>query len=211
MKKYSDEEINKALYLRKKERYSFAHLQKITGIPATTIRNWCGTNLKGSKWDTLLATNQRTRDALRLLDSPSVAVLESLQKDYAKIFVALLYWCEGAKYPSSNAVAFVNSDVGLVKIFVLLFRHAFVIEESKFRVYLQIHSNQDFKELKTYWSRQLTISEKQFMKPTVTNPNGRKHRIAYLGTCTVKYHDYRLLLRLMGIYEAFTKKIDTIL
>jgi len=112
------------------------------------------------------------------------------------------------RYPSSTAVTMVNSDPDLMRTFIHLFRRSFVLNEAKFQVHLQIHTTHDYKQVRDYWSKLLHIPECRFMKPTVTKPKGGKHRKEYFGTCTVKYHDYRLLLKLMGIYEVLAKKFS---
>ena len=89
---------------------------------------------------------------------------------------ALLYWCEGAKYPATNRLNFANSDVELVKTFIYLLRKSFSLNESKFSVHLQIHDTHDYEELKFFWSRELKIPLKQFIRPTITSATGKKHR-----------------------------------
>ena len=129
-----------------------------------------------------------------------------ISSDTAKLYSALLYWCEGSKYPGSNAMSLANSDPVLLRTFVTLLRKGFILNESKFRIHLQIHSNQDYEHLKRYWSDQLKVSVTQFIRPTITLPEGKKHHPAYYGTCTLKYQDYSLQLRLIGIYEDFARK-----
>lgn len=207
MKRYSDDQVRKILELRKTERYSYHALGRQTGIPSTTIRNWCAVVDGGNKWDTLIATNERKRQEYRRSETYVINSINLLEKEPLKLLVALLYWCEGSKYPSSTAVTMVNSDPSLIKTFLRLLRAAFELDESKFHVHLQIHTTHDFAKIKRYWSKLLSIPASQFMRPTVTKPNGGKHRNQYFGTCTLKYQDYRILLKLMGIYEAFANKI----
>lgn len=193
--------------MRKKERYAYALLSRKTGVPSSTIRNWCAGVDQSSKWDTLIASNERKREALRRSEAHVADRVRAAGKDEAKLMASLLYWCEGSKYPSSTAVTMVNSDPELMRTFVRLLRSAYDLDESKFHVHVQIHTTHDFEAIRKYWSTLLNISPAQFMKPTVTRPNGKKHRGMYMGTCTVKYQDYRILLKLMGIYEAFAKNI----
>lgn len=208
MKKYSDQEILRAKDLRLKKGYSFAHLERLTGIPATTIRNWCRGESQQTRWEALLIANDRKRNNIRLSEKSVVQKnIVDLTSINAKLFVSLLYWCEGSKYPATNKVAFANSDPYLMKTFIVLFRKAFTIDESKLRVHVQIHSIHDFNVVKAYWSTLLTIPESQFLKPTITIMRGGKHRKVYHGTCTVRYPDYRILLKMMGIYEEFSKRI----
>jgi hypothetical protein len=124
-----------------------------------------------------------------------------LNKTSAKILLALLYWSNGSKYPSSNFIAFSNSDANLVKTFLNLLRSTFPIKESKIRIHLQFYKNQDIKKLIQYWSKLLEIPKVQFYKPTVTRPPKKISRSDFFGTCTIRYYSLDLLLTIMGIYE----------
>lgn len=208
MKRYSDKLVQKAVSLRKKNRYSYKVLHRIMGVPETTIRSWCMEFDDGTKWDTILANNERKRQEFRQSDIGVVNSISLSDQEKIKLLTALLYWCEGSKYPSSTAVTMVNSDPELLRTFIHLFRKAFVVDELKFHIHLQIHTTHDYGKIKEYWSQLLHIPETQFMKPTITKPKGGKHRRQYLGTCTLKYSDYRILLKLMGIYEAFARKFS---
>lgn len=207
MKKYHDKELKKAQSLRKKHGYSFVKLQSITGIPATTIRNWCKDDFLGTRWDTLLTTNERKRNEIRFSETEVVKKFRPLNKDTTKILTSIMYWCEGSKYPATNKADFTNSDPLLLQTFIALLRKSFMLDESKFRIKLQIHSTHDFEIIKKYWSKLLNIPVSQFIKPTITTANGKKHRKEYMGTCTIRYSDYKIQLKLIGIYEQFGKTL----
>lgn len=123
-----------------------------------------------------------------------------LNKNSAKVLLALLYWSSGAKYPSSNFVAFSNSDPGLVKTFLNLLRKTFNITESKIKIHLQLYSTQDKKTMTEFWHKLLSVSHKQFYQPTITKPP-KKVRPDYFGTCTVRYHNLNLLLTMMELCQ----------
>lgn len=203
MKRYHISDIENVRKLRQTHKYSFSHLERLTGIPQTTIRTWCKDQHIGTKWDTLVQTNRRIRNELKQKDLACVGNLKNINREQAKLFVALLYWCEGSKYPSSTAVTMVNSDASLLKTFIELLRKAYSLDEAKFHAHVQIHNSHNYEDIKQYWSTYLRISTEKFMKPTITKPRGMKHRDGYYGTCTVKYQDYRVLLRITGIFESF--------
>jgi hypothetical protein len=210
MGKYPDEEIERARELRRKERYSFAQLQRITGIPATTIRNWCSNDSLGTRWDILLTSNERKRQEIKASETSIISTLKNISNREAKIFAALIYWCEGTKYPASNKLEFTNSDPTLQKLFISLLRKSFPLDESKFRVHLQIHDIHVIQEINRFWSKLLSIPESQFIKPTITKARGGKHRKEYFGTCALRYTDFRIQLKLIGIYEAFAKRFEAL-
>jgi hypothetical protein len=205
MKRYSDETILQAQELRRQNHYSFAQLQKITDIPATTIRNWCKNDILGTRWDTLLATNERKRQEIILSEQSTLDEIKDITPAQAKVYAALLYWCEGAKYPSSNKMDFTNSDPRLMQLFIFLLRRAFPLDESKFSLRLQLHTTHTFTVARSYWCNLLSIPESQAMKPTITHPRGGKHRSNYRGTCTLRYSDFRLQLKLIAISEIVTE------
>jgi len=205
---YQDKEIEKAQKLRNKYHYSFVKLAQITGIPATTLRNWCKNDQAVTRWDTLLTTNERQRKEIKSSEIESITKLKLLDTTTKMLLASMIYWCEGSKYPATNKVDLTNSDPLLLQTFIKFLRESFPLDESKFRAKLQIHSTQNFTKIKKYWSRLLDIPISQFMKPTITLANGKKHRKNYMGTCTIRYSDYRIQLKLIGIYEQFGKLMN---
>ncbi len=209
MRKYQDADIISAVDLRKAKGYSFAELQKITGIPATTIRNWCKGETITSRQDTLLLSNDRKRIEIKQSEISSLDSITTLSSTQAKIYLSILYWCEGTKYPASNKMIFTNSDPNLIRLFLTLLRNAFSINETKLRVHLQIHNIHNFSEIREYWSNLLSIPPERFIKPTITEIRGGKHRKTYLGTCSLRYYDFKLQLKLIGLYEELLKKSES--
>ncbi len=122
----------------------------------------------------------------------------NLNKNSAKVLLALLYWSSGSKYPSSNFVSFSNSDSNLVKTFLNLLRKTFDINESRIKIHLQLYLTQDKKKMTEFWSKLLNVSQKQFYNPTITKPPTHP-RPNYFGTCTVRYHSLELLLTIMEL------------
>ena len=131
-----------------------------------------------------------------------------LDKANSKILASLLYWCEGSKYPSTNVLAFSNSDCKLVNSFIELMRLGFDLDESKFRVHLQLHTTHDEAAMIKFWSGLLNLPKEKFYKSTITKPTKRMKRIDYKGTCTVRYHDVRILFQLTGVFNEFAKKME---
>lgn len=132
--------------------------------------------------------------------------LTKLTKNQAKLYAAILYWCEGSKYPASTSLSFTTSDVQMQKMFLNLLRKAFDLDESKFRIWLQFHDDQNKEKVFRYWATILKIPTSQFIKPKITTKRGGRYRRIYYGTCSLRYADYSLILRLMGIYQRFYKQ-----
>lgn len=200
MKFYGRKIVEKARLYRKKG-LSLRAIEKQLGVPNSTI----------SKWVRDVRSDNRFYKKARFLEKEGKNKLAYLLKNYkvdkdkAKILLSLLYWCEGSKYPSSNCMAFSNSDSLMMKTFIKLLRNGFDIDEKKFRVRLQLHSTHNIINESKYWSELLGIPMGQFGKPTITTPKNKRKRLNYRGTCTIKYYDVKLLLNITGIYEQFGK------
>jgi len=124
----------------------------------------------------------------------------------AKIYCALLYWCEGAK-GYNESIRFVNSDPSLIKTFLILFRKGFQIEESKFRVLMHLHSYHNENIQKDFWSNLTKIPKTQFNKTFLKPHTGKRIRDDYPGCVAIVYHDRALARLLKEIYRLFAKKI----
>lgn len=192
--------VEKVRKLRQKGA-SLRELEKKFNIPSSTISRWVRDIHSQEK----TYINARIKESLLKDQSIDIVHAFKVNKASAQILVSFLYWCEGSKYPSSNCVAFSNSDFTLVKTFVELLKRAFPIDENKFRARLQIHSTHDYQKILPFWSTLLDIPKNQFYKPTITHPTKNMKRRNYVGTCTIKYYDVKLLISLMGIYENFAK------
>ena len=134
---------------------------------------------------------------------------EKIDQNRAKILLSLLYWCEGCKYPGTNKIEFVCSDEKMQVAFIKLMRVAFKgeLDETKFRVMLQLHTTHNIGTQINYWSKLLDIPKAQFIKPHVTIKTASRYRPVYNGTCNLRYFDYRLLLRIMGTYNQVSSQI----
>jgi len=184
---------------------SYSEIARKLRVHNSLIAIWCH-GLAGTRWKTLIQRNETKRKLI--LDSEK-QILDKIRfdKENARLFSGILFGCEGSKYPASKGVMLANSDPGLILAFANLMRIAFDLDESKWRVHLQIHSDQNHAKLVKYWSSLLRIPARLFFKPTITSPKGKKHRNVYYGTCTLKYYDYKIQLKLIGIFEEFMRKL----
>jgi len=191
------ETVERARELRKSG-WSIRKIAKELAVRSSFVSRWCedGTQASTNK-SYLHYYNLRQK----YLNQDEITL--NIDNENAKFVASMLYWCEGSKYPSTGLVTFTSSDVDMVRLFVNLLRRGFDLNESKFRVKLQLHSDQNVEELSIYWSNQLAIPTIRFIKPTITNKTKSRYRNNYLGTCSLRYGDYSVLLRLMGIYKRF--------
>ncbi|MFA5051361.1 MAG: hypothetical protein WC499_04600 [Patescibacteria group bacterium] len=201
--KFYDQKIVQEVRKERKKGLSIREIEKKLKVPNFTISRW----VRDIPSDAKAFNLARQKEEFLKSDLRSLCDDLKIDKDLAKIFVSLLYWCEGSKYPSSNFVAFSNSDYSLVKVFLELLRRGFEINEDKIRIHLQLHSTHSPKEITKFWSDLLHVPSAQFYKPTITHPTNKMKRVDYRGTCTIKYFDVKLLLKIIGLYESLTKKL----
>jgi len=206
MKRYSENFIKRIREIRRKEEISFKGIGERFNIHSSTIRNWCY-DLPSNRHETLIIRNEKIRKKLKASEISAIPKIDSIGKNQAKFLTAILYGCEGSKYPSSNTLSFVNSDPYLILSFLKLLKKSFDLDKNKFSVRLQIHTTHDYEKLKNFWADLLDLPESYFIKPTIKEPRGKKHRNNYMGTCTLRYRDYRIQLKLIGIFETFIKKL----
>lgn len=204
MKFYNDKIVKKIRKLRKDKGLSLGQLESKFGIRDSTISRWIQDIDNNNP--TFLSAQRRENKARE--QYIKTVKLNKISISQAKLLCALLYWCEGSKYPSSNTLAFSNSDISLITTFLFLLRKAFNVDEDKLRIHLQLHTTHNRHKTITYWSKLLNIPKDKFYKSTITKPTHVMKRLNYRGTCTIKYHDVKLLLGLMGIYESLANKID---
>ncbi len=204
MIRHSNSVVSKAREMMMKGNLSCREVALNLGVNDSVVSKWCRgiENEKNRNY-----VEKRAVCVNKLLSSESL-VAKKIDWDSEKIkfYCALIYGCEGAKYPASNNMSLANSDPKLIQSFVNLMRKAFVLDENKWRVLLQIHDNQNFSELRKYWSLLLKIPEHRFYRPTVTKASQKKRSKEYFGTCTVRYASYELQLKLIGLYQEFMKQ-----
>lgn len=201
--RYSSLIVTKARKLSE-DGLTYREISKILNIDNSNIAIWCRGNLKNNSRKIIKSLEQK-RALIKKTDCNMFNNIPT-STEIDKLCCALIYGCEGAKYPATNCVALTNSEPKLVKTFVTLLRKSFEIEERKIKAYLQIHNSFEYDKILHYWSNLLNIPKKSFYKPIVTIAGGKKHRQGYLGTCTFKYYDYKVQLRLIGIYEEYMRK-----
>ena len=202
---FYDQKVVQEVREARRKGLSIKKLETRFRIPETTISRWIrDIPSLHKKFNSARAKEKQLKTELHSLAEDCL-----LDENLAKLFVSLLYWCEGSKYPSSAFFAFCNSDFVLVKTLLELLRYGFKIEEKKIRIHLQLHSTHPKDQTLRFWSDLLKIPLKQFYKPTITKPTRKMKRLNYQGTCTVKYFDVKLVLKIMGLYERFSRRFTS--
>lgn len=127
-------------------------------------------------------------------------------KKITKVLLACLYLAEGSKSRKASLV-FGNSDPGIIKLFLSLFRSAYKIDENKFRCTLQCRADQNIKQLQNFWSRTTQIPLESFYKPQIDKRSLGKRTIKseYKGVCRIDYFSADIFRELMMIGKIITE------
>lgn len=97
-------------------------------------------------------------------------------------FVAglMLYWAEGCKQKKTSIA---NSDPRIIRFMISWFRDFFSIQIDQFTVHLHLHSGQNEKNMKKYWSHITGIPMRNFIKSFVKlEGSGYRKNTLYNGT-----------------------------
>lgn len=122
---------------------------------------------------------------------------------------AMLYWGEGAKggkISTCNSVDFANSDPKMIKVFLRFLREICGIDENRLRCYLYCFSDQNIKNLITFWSKVTSIPKKQFTKPYVQVSSGKGTRKMKYGLIHIRYNDKKLLIEIENMIDYYVCK-----
>jgi hypothetical protein len=124
-------------------------------------------------------------------------------KKMAKLICAVMYVCEGHKYPASRHLSFGNTDPKIIGTFLTLLRKSFPIQENKLRCYIGYRCDQDFNKLRMFWSKMTNIPNYQFYKsfPDKRTQGKPTQKLNYNGVCSIIYCDTNIQMELQTIGE----------
>lgn len=165
---------------RKKQR---EHLARIRLIAAETKRH------QRRAW--IEEAQRKGRDELLNLPLESVA--------FCKALLAMLYWAEGTK-ATKNGLNFVNTDPGLMSLYLSLLRRSYTIDERRIGVRIHMHYYHKVREVRAFWSSTLGIPESQFGQMYVKKRSRHKRfRRNFMGICFVSYHDTKIREEILAL------------
>ncbi|MFA6519436.1 MAG: hypothetical protein WCT41_01270 [Candidatus Paceibacterota bacterium] len=119
-------------------------------------------------------------------------------EELLKTAAIMLYWAEGYKI-GKGTVDFANSDPQMALIFKRFLSKICRVDASRIRGHLYCYEGQNVSELTRYWSRLLSIPEKQFIKPYIkkaVSPGPRGPRMVH-GLVHIVYCDTKLLRQIL--------------
>jgi hypothetical protein len=122
---------------------------------------------------------QPLRDARRAAERDAAAgEIGSLTERELRIAGAIAYWCEGTKskpYRRAERVIFMNSDPGLIRLF-LRFLDAAGVPRDDLVFTVSIHESADVQAAHRFWREVTGAKPEQFSKPAIKRHNPRTTR-----------------------------------
>ena len=130
-----------------------------------------------------------------------------------QIVGVILWWTEGTKSRLdkrwknswSHNVEVTNTNPEMIKVFLDFLRKDIGIEENNLKLQLQIHENDDQKELERYWSNITKIPISRFNK-TIIRPEGKKVGKSK-GTCKIRYTNKKTFHQINDLLQKILNKI----
>jgi hypothetical protein len=134
-----------------------------------------GTEAARRRWQEL----QPDRDAQRAAERGTAAAeIGTLTDRELLIAGAIAYWCEGAKskpYRRDERVVFMNSDPGLIRLF-LRFLYVAGVPRDDLVFTVSIHESADLEAAYRFWQEVTGARPEQFSKPAIKHHNPRTTR-----------------------------------
>lgn len=216
---------SRAQELRKKG-YSYLEIaeHKSVLVPRSTVVTWCqkivmskagvarhakvtadrlriaqGTAASNRKAERFSRVEAATRKATG--SGPYISTSSS-----KRAVLAALYLAEGTK-GRRGGPTFGNSDPEIIRLYLLLLRDCFVLDETKFRCTVQARAGQDIASLEKFWLKVTGIPKSQFYKARVdTRGNGKLDRKPdYKGVCRIDYFSTDVLYEITAIGTMLTR------
>lgn len=207
---------------------SYSEIRKLLGVPKSTISTWFGKTLKRP-----IDKQARQEHFARIHELASIALKkkwESKRKEEAQLIktkvekelknyplgnigfykslLAMLYWAEGGKSIRESGTKFANTDPNLARLYTTLMRICYNIDESKFRVGLNVHYYHSIKKVKKFWSKTLNIPLSQFNKVHVKKRSGTKRfRKNFAGISFIYYGNSNIRKELLELGFSLEKLI----
>lgn len=154
----------------------------------------------------VLIEKREKRQELSLFVAEELLYNLSIDKTVSFLIASLSYECEGGK-SNFGVVEFTNSDPVLVKLFLSAFRKSFILDESKFRVVMHLHSYHDEVVEKKFWSEITSIPENKFTKTFQKKESGINKKVGYKGCVQIKYFDVSIKRTLLASKAILAKKM----
>ena len=156
------------------------------------------------KWHNLQKTLRMklaAEDAARTLNN-----IDFTNSAIVELALAILYLGEGTKKTAQTAMG--NSDPLILRFFVRTIQKLYSLTPTDFKCHLHLRADQDPEKMARYWSRELGIPRRNFLKPLIDQRTfGSPTYPHYKGVCAITCQRVAIQRKLMYIAIEFCKKI----
>ena len=211
---------NKAIRLRKNG-FSYGEIAKKLNVPKSTLSFWLKGVILKSEHKKRLYTKQiqilsrgaqsqrerRLKEIDKIIKEAEQEIHLPLFFEVYRLFGAALYWAEGSK---GRMFQITNSDPHLILFMVRWIEKICGISPKGLKLGLNIHSQQNEKDIKKFWSDLTGVPIQNFTKTYIKKfTTGFKKNNLYYGTVRIylpKSADFKV--RLFGWIKSVLKDID---
>ncbi|MBI3335499.1 MAG: hypothetical protein HY001_03300 [Candidatus Portnoybacteria bacterium] len=134
----------------------------------------------------------------------------ALNKDVAKIALAMLYLGEGAKWKGHRGLMLGSSDPAIVLLYIKLLNKCYGIDQKILKCRICYRADQKIKALEQYWSEITGVPKRNFYK-TKPDPRtvGKKTlKTAYKGVCVITCRGTDIQLELAQIVSILLQGLE---
>ena len=146
----------------------------------------------------MLKAQDEARKSLRNLSSRDVSLQE--------LSLAMLYLGEGFKNSAGTGMG--NSDPLILNFFIESISGIYGIPRNQFKCWLHLRADQNIKEMKKYWSKELKLPLENFMAASLDQRTlGTKTYPHYKGVCMIQCGTVAIQRKLMYLSRMFCEKV----
>jgi hypothetical protein len=129
---------------------------------------------------------------------------QAKQGDLLHMAGCMLYWAEGSK--CRNSVRFVNSDINMMRLFVMFLRRCYQVKASEItlKVSCYLDHGLSLRNIENWWLKELGLANASLRKGTVVKPR-KKHKRKKLkyGVCTVRVNKTEIIQSIYGAIQEY--------
>lgn len=191
----------KAIKLRRLGK-SYSEIRHRLGIPMPTLSDWFSRYPWSKTIKQTLNNQNQQRSKVRIIRLNKVRgvhlarLYEEARREaksefeilkYDPLFIAgvVVYWGEGDKV-SKNGFRITNSDSRMILVFKKFLQTICGAESSRIRVSLLLYPDINDSICRSYWEKEIGLSNSNFTKSTVIQRRHQNRRLKY-GVCTLNF------------------------
>jgi hypothetical protein len=215
---------SKALLLRRNGK-SIKYINKLLGIPMSTLsgwlkgvqltkkqkqildRNWRLGLIKARK-KAVVWHNRQRKFRLKEAESEADKVLQKIEikdKNIVDLALAMLYLGEGFK---SQKTGMGNSDPLILKFFLKIMINLYHLDINKISFNLHLRADQNPKAMKMFWSKELNVPIERFGKISIDKrTEGKTTYNTYKGVCVVSCANIAIQRKLDYLSKYYCEKV----